>query len=210
MHIVEANDWKDAAITLLEPRSPYRPWRTGPEPLRAEERVLAVLRTDPVSVLTVIGYADANGNATFGRYTSLDLLDATTLALIAEIPRTKDPRLNWTLDDSTGEDIELALEELWFRETRSCGSDTPRSSRPESCCSHVASAPVAKRTSAFAGSLPATASTFTPLTRHRAAASPPTGRPLSARGVATRWATTSSTSGSRAIRSARSATPVAR
>jgi hypothetical protein len=45
-------------------------------------------------VLTVIGHADANGNATFGRDTSLDLLDATTLAHIAEIPRTKDPRLN--------------------------------------------------------------------------------------------------------------------
>ena len=116
MHIVEAKDWKDAAITLLEPRTPYRPWRTGPEPLRAEERVLAVLRTDPVSVLTVIGHADANGNATFGRYTSLDLLDATTLALIAEIPRAKDPRWNWTLDDSTSEDIEIALEELWLRD----------------------------------------------------------------------------------------------
>ena len=86
----------------------------GPSRLRAEERVLAVLPTDPVSVLTEIGYADANGNATFGRYTSLDLLDATTLALIAEIPRSKDPRLNWTLDDTTSEDIELALEELWF------------------------------------------------------------------------------------------------
>ena len=25
MHIVEANDWKEAAISLLELRSPYRP-----------------------------------------------------------------------------------------------------------------------------------------------------------------------------------------
>ena len=114
MHIVEANDWKEAAITLLEPRSPYRPWSSGPEPLRVEEQVLAVLHTDPVSVLTVIGAADSNGNATFGRYTSLNLLDATTLALIAEIPRPRDPRLRWTLDDSTGEDIEIALEELQF------------------------------------------------------------------------------------------------
>jgi hypothetical protein len=24
--------------------------------------------------------------------------------------------LNWTLDDSTGEDIEIALEELWLRD----------------------------------------------------------------------------------------------
>src|SRR4051794_40422186 len=116
MHIVEANDWKDAAITLLEPRSPYRPWRTGPEPLRAEERVLAILHTDPVAVLAEIGYGDANGNAAFGRSAPLDLLDLTSLAVIAEIPRTKDPRLNWTLDDSTGEDIEIALEELWLRD----------------------------------------------------------------------------------------------
>jgi hypothetical protein len=63
---------------------------------------LAVLHTDPMSALTPIGYAYAKGDATFGRYTSLDLLDATTLALIAEIPRTNDPRLNWTLDDSMG------------------------------------------------------------------------------------------------------------
>ena len=125
----------------------------------------------------MIGYADANGNATFGRYTSLDLLDATTLALIAEIPRTKDPRLNWTLDDSTSEDIELASRRtLVPRVTRSCGSDTPRSPRPESCCSHGASAPAATRTSFFVGSLPATAFTSTPWTRHRAAPSPPTGR----------------------------------
>lgn len=26
------------------------------------------------------------------------------------------PRLNWTLDDSKGEDIEIALEELWLRD----------------------------------------------------------------------------------------------
>jgi hypothetical protein len=114
MYIVEANDWKEAAITLLEPRSLYRPWRSGPEPLQAEERVLAVLHTDPVSVLTEIGYADADGNATFGRYTPLDLLDVTTLALIAKIPRRQDPRLNWTLNDSTSEDIEIAFEELQF------------------------------------------------------------------------------------------------
>lgn len=78
--------------------------------------------------------------------------------------------------------------------TRSCGSDTPRSLRPESCCSHVASAPAAIRTPAFAGSPPGTAFTSTPWTRHRAAASPPTGRPWSAIGAGTRWVTTSSSS----------------
>ena len=115
MHIVEANDWNDAAITLLEPRSPYRPWRSGPEPLRAAEQVLAVLHTDPVSVLTTIGYADADGNAKFGRYTSLDLLDATTLALIADVPLSQDPRRSWVLDDVAAEGIEQALEDLRYR-----------------------------------------------------------------------------------------------
>lgn len=27
LHILEAADWMDGVITLLEPRSPYRPWR---------------------------------------------------------------------------------------------------------------------------------------------------------------------------------------
>jgi hypothetical protein len=116
MHIVEANNWKEAAITLLEPRSPYRPWRGGPEPLQAEEQVLAILHTDPVSVLTTIGYADADGDANFGRDTSLDLLDATTLALIAEIPSWRDPRRNWRLDDSTSADIEVVFEDLGYWE----------------------------------------------------------------------------------------------
>jgi hypothetical protein len=116
MRIVEANDWKDAAITLLEPRSPYRPWTSGAEPLGAEEPVLAVLRTDPLSVLTTIGYADAEGTASFGRYTRLDLLDVSTLILIADISGSCDPRRNWVLDDLTAEDVEQALEDLRYRE----------------------------------------------------------------------------------------------
>jgi hypothetical protein len=94
--------------------------------------------------------------------------------------------------------------------TPSCGSDAARSLRPESCCSHAASAPAAIRTSAFAGSPPGTAFTSTPWIRHRAAVSPPTRRLWSARSAGTRWATTSSTSGSHAIRNARSAKPAAR
>jgi hypothetical protein len=116
MRIVEAKDWKDAAITLLEPRSPYRPWLSGPELPRPEERILAVLRTDPVSVLTTVGYADARGNASFGRYTALDLLDVKSLALIADVWRPRDLQQKWVLDESTADAVEGALEDLRFHE----------------------------------------------------------------------------------------------
>lgn len=118
MRIVEANDWKDAAITLLEPRSPYRPWRSGPEPLRAGERVLGILPTDPVSVLAAVGDADARGNVRFDACRSFGLVDATTLALVADIPSFRDPRRNCVLDESTADDIEAALEEhRYFRDS---------------------------------------------------------------------------------------------
>jgi hypothetical protein len=53
--------------------------------------------------------------ASFGRYTSLDLLDATTLALMADVPLSQDPRRSWVLDDVAAEGIELALEDLRYR-----------------------------------------------------------------------------------------------
>ena len=44
------------------------------------------------------------------------IADERQRAMIADFPRSKDPRLNWTLNDSTGEDIEIALEEVWLRD----------------------------------------------------------------------------------------------
>jgi len=29
VHVIEGRPWKDAIISVLEPRSPYRPWHTA-------------------------------------------------------------------------------------------------------------------------------------------------------------------------------------
>lgn len=52
--ILEGRPWRDAIITLLEPRSPYRPWITD-DVLEPGDPVLLVLDTEPVSVVTAIG-----------------------------------------------------------------------------------------------------------------------------------------------------------
>jgi hypothetical protein len=61
------------------------------------------------------GRRESSSAASFGRYTSLDLLDATTLALIADVPLSQDPRRSWVLDDVAAERIEQALEDLRYR-----------------------------------------------------------------------------------------------
>ena len=63
MHVVEGGPWKEAVITVLEQRSPYRPWRTDDfEPIEEGDRVVAVLDTDPVSVLATVGFVGADGD----------------------------------------------------------------------------------------------------------------------------------------------------
>lgn len=46
--------WKDAIISILEPRSPYAPW-SAQRALRPADDIVAVLDTDPPSVLTGVG-----------------------------------------------------------------------------------------------------------------------------------------------------------
>lgn len=53
LHLVQSTDWKKAVITLLEPGSPYRPWRCGTTEAQEDDLVAYVLDTDPASVLTV-------------------------------------------------------------------------------------------------------------------------------------------------------------
>jgi hypothetical protein len=63
MHVVEGHPRKEAVITVLEPRSPYRPWRADDfEPIKDGDRVVAVLDTDPVSVLATVGFVGADGD----------------------------------------------------------------------------------------------------------------------------------------------------
>jgi hypothetical protein len=63
MHVVEGRPWKEAVITVLEPRSPYRPWRADEfDRIKDGDRVVAVLDTDPVSVLATVGFVGADGD----------------------------------------------------------------------------------------------------------------------------------------------------
>ena len=51
LHVAQSTDWKDAVITLVEPRSPYSPWRYGTVEAHEGDAVAFVLNTDPPSVL---------------------------------------------------------------------------------------------------------------------------------------------------------------
>lgn len=52
MHVVEGRPRKDAIITVLEPRSSYGPWHADDfQPIKEGDRVIAIIDTDPVSVL---------------------------------------------------------------------------------------------------------------------------------------------------------------
>jgi hypothetical protein len=62
LHIVEGSEWKDAVIALLEPESPYRPWRLGFGEAHADDPVAIVLNTDPTSVLTKLAYIGDDGD----------------------------------------------------------------------------------------------------------------------------------------------------
>ena len=78
LHILEAADWKDGVITLLDPSSPYRPWRYAFGETRPGDCALLVLGTDPVSVLTVLGRIDDKGGldgCTFSQQYQLNLVD---------------------------------------------------------------------------------------------------------------------------------------
>lgn len=115
MHVVEATDWKDAAIWLLEPRSPYRPWQRGPEAADEGEAVLAVLPTDPVSMLTIVGRIGADSEPTFDTgFRPLKLVEVATFLMTADISSRQDPLRSWLLDDRIGEQIEEALDDVRF------------------------------------------------------------------------------------------------
>ncbi len=60
VHVVRGAPWKDAIIALLEPKSPYRPWRAGPD-VTAGNAVVAVLDTDPASIIAEVRIVGADG-----------------------------------------------------------------------------------------------------------------------------------------------------
>jgi hypothetical protein len=88
VHVIEGRPWKDALIRVLEPRSPYRPWHAadGIEPGNA---VVAVLDTDPPSVLAGVGIVGDGGNVAaamdgIDRFYLNGLLELGTLQMLAD------------------------------------------------------------------------------------------------------------------------------
>ncbi|MCK0173881.1 hypothetical protein [Mycolicibacterium sp. F2034L] len=112
LHVLEAADWKAGIITLLEPASPYRPWRYGFAEARPGDYAMLVLGTDPVSVLTVLARIDTEewpGGAMLDlrRYRA-NVVDLTTLAMMLDL---EDAFTSWRFDDADAERLILALHE---------------------------------------------------------------------------------------------------
>ncbi|MDO3634439.1 hypothetical protein [Mycolicibacterium arseniciresistens] len=112
LHILEAADWKAGVITLLEPRSPYRPWRYAFGEARPGDYAILVLGTDPASVLTVLARVGDEGGlsgALLNQRYDADLVDLTTVAMLLDLG--DDAFSSWRLDDDAAERVILALHE---------------------------------------------------------------------------------------------------
>lgn len=88
VHIVDGQPWKDALISILEPRSPYRPWHTA-SGIQLGDAAIAVLDTDPESVLAGIAIVGPDGDvrnamAAIDRFHLNGLLELGTLNMLAD------------------------------------------------------------------------------------------------------------------------------
>ncbi|CAA0138286.1 Uncharacterised protein [Mycolicibacterium vanbaalenii] len=96
LHIVEGSDWKDAVISLLDSRSPYRPWRYGFGEARMGDPVAIVLNTDPPSILTELARIGADGRPDRALMNwpiaAPGLVDLATLAVVGDF--AQDPGRN--------------------------------------------------------------------------------------------------------------------
>jgi len=64
VQVVQGQPWEDVIISLLEPRSPYRPLQPagGSAPIEPGDAVVVTLDTDPVSVLAAVGIVGPDGD----------------------------------------------------------------------------------------------------------------------------------------------------
>ena len=88
VHVIEGRPWKDALIRVLEPRSPYRPWHAA-DGIEPGDAVIAVLDTDPPSVLAGVGIVGPDGDiddaiAAIDRFYLNGLLELGTLQMLAD------------------------------------------------------------------------------------------------------------------------------
>lgn len=118
--IVEAINWKEAVITLLEPESSYTPWRCDADEVEEGDAVAFVLRTDPTSVLTEIGRVGADGDPCRTEVSPssmhpIGLVDLETLVMMTGFTWNGDPRRHWVIRDEMAIRMSLALEDCRLR-----------------------------------------------------------------------------------------------
>ena len=87
-HIAEGRPWKDALISVIEPRSPYNAWHAATG-ITAGEPVIGALDTDPPSVIAAVGIVGPDGSVgeAFGRIDKFNrsgLLELGTLNMLAD------------------------------------------------------------------------------------------------------------------------------
>jgi hypothetical protein len=118
--IVEATNWKEAAIALLEPESPYTPWRYGGGEAEEGDAVAFVLNTDPASVVTELGRVGVDGDPTRAQIElspmdSLGLVDLETLTMMTGFRWNADPRHEWLLHGEMAIRMALAIDDCKYR-----------------------------------------------------------------------------------------------
>ncbi|OBK57324.1 hypothetical protein A5653_10040 [Mycobacterium colombiense] len=105
VHIVDGRPWQDALISVLERRSPYRPWRTSGG-IRPGDAAIGVLDTDPQSVLAAVAIVGPDGDvgnafANINPVSLTGLLELGTLNMLADFvvhPRSDDVYHSRSLD----------------------------------------------------------------------------------------------------------------
>lgn len=116
LHLVQSVGWKDAVIALLEPLSPYRPWRSGTTEARDGDLVAYVLDTDPASILTVTARVGASGDpldATFDRpLYRPTIMELSTLAMLVGVHIAIDDV--WQIDGEDAVKLDRALDDCRY------------------------------------------------------------------------------------------------
>jgi hypothetical protein len=116
LHIAQATDWKDAVITLLEPRSPYDPWRYGTTEAAAGDTVAYVLNTDPPTMLADVGHLVVDGHprdAIFERdLRQANLVELSTLAKVLDLE--PQAAASWSFEEDEALRLEEALGECRY------------------------------------------------------------------------------------------------
>lgn len=88
VHVVDGRPWQDALISVLERRSPYRPWRTRGG-IRPGDAAIGVLDSDPRSVLAAVAIVGPDGDvgnafANLSPVSLTGLLELGTLNMLAD------------------------------------------------------------------------------------------------------------------------------